>query len=96
MACGQFLVITKFSIFNNVIKSISNKVCTQMYPNVKRSVWRLDIQELLKSLSDEFHYNLEIISLSHIRDILIDKHIFWLRPMQINKLFASYNKMCMM
>lgn len=47
-----------------------------MYPNVKRWVWRLDIQELLKSLSDEFHYNLEIISLSHIRDILIDNFLF--------------------
>lgn len=47
-----------------------------MYPNVKRSVWRLDIQELLKSLSDEFHYNLEIISLSHVRDILIDNFLF--------------------
>lgn len=61
-----------------------------MYPDVSQR------KEMGVEVSDEFHYNLEIISLSHIRDILIDKHIFWLRPMQMNKLFASYNKMCMM
>lgn len=71
----------KFSIFNNVIKLILNKVCIQMYFNVKRLVWRLDIQEFLKSLSDEFYYNFEIILLLYIWDILIDKYIFWLRLM---------------
>lgn len=71
----------KFSIFNNVIKLILNKVCIQMYFNVKRWVWRLDIQEFLKSLCDEFYYNFEIILLLYIWDILIDKYIFWLRLM---------------
>lgn len=71
----------KFSFFNNVIKLILNKVCIQMYFNVKRLVWRLDIQEFLKSLSDEFYYNFEIILLLYIWDILIDKYIFWLRLM---------------